>query len=49
MKKAPAYKMVVNLHYLQSIILWVRRKNCETCCNKAQPCVDRFLFKWLWI
>ena len=37
LRKAPAYKMVVNLHYFQSIILWVCGKNQGTRCNKAQP------------
>lgn len=37
LRKAPAYKMAVNLHYFQSIILWVCRGNQGTHDNKAQP------------
>lgn len=37
LRKAPAYKMGVHLHYFQSIILWVCRENQGTRCNKAQP------------
>ena len=37
LREAPAYRTVVNLHYFQSIILWVCRENQGTRCNKAQP------------